>query len=183
MKRDMYSMAIKRPDKQSLRQIFREVLIDVYSAERQLTTALLRMVIMATDERLKDDLDDLLSEARSRLRQLDRLFQTLQLVANEPRMTITGMGLKADARALLLLDGVDTVSDTSIIITVRGLAHGVIQAYGKLVAIASACGFGEYAKVLIPTLEDAARAAMQFSALSLLTPSPHGTAYRTAWIS
>lgn len=121
---------------QTLRDLFIEQLLDVQSAEEQLSHALPKMAAAASDEDLKEAFKEHLKETYE---QLDRIRKIITHVGGGARTeTCNAMkGLIEEAEDLINTEGDPTVKDAALIAAAQRIEHYEIAAYGTLVCYAN----------------------------------------------
>jgi ferritin-like metal-binding protein YciE len=141
----------------SLQQLFIEELKDIYSAEKQILTALPRMAKAADSDDLREAFTNHLKETEGQVRRLDQIFREL---GSSPRgKKCKGMeGLLAEGKEIMGEEGEPPVVDVALIAAAQRVEHYEIAAYGCLRTYAQMLGYAEAAELLQETLEEEEKA-------------------------
>lgn len=138
----------------SLLDLFIHDLSDVYSAEKQITRALPKMVRAATDESLKAAFQSHLEETQVQIERLDQLVEAhddLRIV----RMKCHALeGLVEEAQELIEATEAGPVRDAGLIGAAQKVEHYEIATYGTLIALAIKLQLKEAVNLLGATLEE-----------------------------
>jgi len=138
---------------ETLYELFVEELEDLFSAERQLLTALPVLAHGASSVELGRALQRHLTETEAHVVRLERIFYDLQESPRRPKCR--GMeALLEEGKALLYRDGDEDVIDAALIGAARRVEHFEIAAYGTASAHARALGHEYAARLLEMTLEE-----------------------------
>jgi len=141
----------------SLQQLFVEELKDIYSAEKQILTALPRMAKAADSDDLREAFTKHLKETEGQVRRLDQIFR--ELGATPRGKKCKGMeGLLAEGKEILGEEGEPPVLDAALIAAAQRVEHYEIAAYGCLRTYAQILGYSEAAELLQETLDEEERA-------------------------
>lgn len=148
-----------------LRELFVDSLKDIYWAENAITKALPKMIKNASTKKLKDALEDHLSETENQITRLEEAFEMIDEKAE---------GKKCEAMAGILAEGEDImketepgkVRDAGIIAAGQKVEHYEIATYGTLIAWAQELGLDDVADVLSETLEEEKAADVKLSKLA-----------------
>jgi ferritin-like metal-binding protein YciE len=138
---------------ETLYELLVEELEDVYSAERQLLSALPSFAEGASSVELGRALQRHQSETEGHVTRLERIFHELQ---ESPRgRTCRAMeALLEEGKTLLYRDGDEDVIDAALIAATQRVEHFEIAAYGSASAHARAIGYEHIARLLETTLEE-----------------------------
>lgn len=161
---------------QTLQDLFIHEIKDLYSAEKQLTEALPKMVEAASNPQLKQAFEAHLQETTS---QLERVHHLLHRFEVNPGST------KCDAMEGLIAEGAEvikekapaSVKDAALIAAAQRVEHYEISGYGTARAFAETLGHADAAKVLDEILNEESAANEKLNVLALNTVNP---AARTA---
>jgi len=126
---------------------------DLYSAEKQITKALPKMIKAADNADLRQALEDHLAETEEQIRRLETIFGQLE---------ISGRGMKCRAMEGLLEEGKsileeemdEDVRDAAIISAAQRVEHYEIAGYGCARTFAQRLGHSEVADLLQQTLDE-----------------------------
>ncbi len=138
----------------TLLDLFIHDLSDVYSAEKQITRALPKMIRAATDENLKNAFQQHLEETRGQIERLD------QVVESHDELRIMRMkchaleGLVEEAQELIESTEAGEVRDAGLIGAAQKVEHYEIATYGTLIAMATKLELTEAASLLAETLNE-----------------------------
>lgn len=138
----------------TLLDLFIHDLSDVYSAEKQITRALPKLIRAATDEKLKAAFQQHLEETQGQIERLDQVIDAhdeLRLL----RMKCHALeGLVEEAQELIEATEAGPVRDAGLIGAAQKVEHYEIATYGTLIALAIKLQLGEAASLLAATLEE-----------------------------
>lgn len=138
----------------TLLDLFIHDLSDVYSAEKQITRALPKLIRAATDEKLKSAFQQHLDETQGQIERIDQVIDAhdeLRLL----RMKCHALeGLVEEAQELIEATEAGPVRDAGLIGAAQKVEHYEIATYGTLIALAVKLQLGEAASLLAATLEE-----------------------------
>lgn len=139
-------------DLKSLRDVFVVQLKDVYSAEKQLTEALPKMVKAASDPQLQEAFRSHHKETQD---QFERVHEILQNMGINPTSSKCEAmeGLIAEGEEMAKMEGDKTARDAGLICAAQKVEHYEIATYGSLRTWATALGETEAAKTLQDILD------------------------------
>lgn len=139
-----------------------EQLRDVYSAERQQTRAISKVMRRVTSPTLKETIQ---AHAEQSEGQMERLDQALEKLGGKAgRKVCEGMrGLIEETQHELDEHDKGPLLDTVIIAALQRAEHYEMAAYGSIVAMAKAAGEAELAELLGATLEEEKQADRKLS--------------------
>ena len=135
----------------NLSDLFEHELKDIYSAEKQITSALPKMIDAANDSKLKSSLESHLEETRGQIERLDSIFSTLGIEPGGTKCKAME-GLVKEGEDFLSEDAEPDVRDAGIIACCQRIEHYEIAAYGTAHHYAKELGNGEIAEKLEETL-------------------------------
>lgn len=126
---------------------------DLYSAEKQLVSALPKMIKATTTKELKDAFTTHLEQTNEHVA---RLEQAMELLGSSPRgMKCKGMeGLIEEGASLLEEDADPEVLDVALIGAAQRVEHYEIAAYGAACALAGSMQHNEVLSLLELTLSE-----------------------------
>lgn len=138
---------------ENLNDLFLEQLEDIYSAEKQITKALPKMMEKATHPDLKYAFQMHLSETE---KQIDRLDQVFEMIGKKPSShTCEAMkGLIKEGEEMIGMDGEPAVLDAGLIAAAQRVEHYEIAAYGTVCTYAKQLGQTQALNLLQQTLNE-----------------------------
>lgn len=137
----------------TLNDLFVHELKDLYSAEKQLLKALPKMAKAATNEDLREALENHLAETEEQFSRLEEILESLDVSprgAKCPAME----GLIEEGKEFLEEDTEDDVRDAAIICSAQRVEHYEIAAYGCARTFAEQLGHDQAAQLLQQTLDE-----------------------------
>ncbi|AMO49794.1 Protein yciF [Enterobacter sp. FY-07] len=138
----------------SLTDLFIHSLSDIYSAEKQLSRALLKLSREASNSELSNAFKKHYEETQGQIERID------QLVEAEPEMKIKRMkchameGLIDEANEVIDATEKGSVRDAALIAAAQKVEHYEIASYGTLCTLASQLGLKNAQKLLSATLDE-----------------------------
>lgn len=137
----------------SLEKLYVHELKDLHSAEAQILQALPTMIEKATDQDLRQALEDHLAQTRTHKERIEKLFETLDFQPGGHKCKgIEGL-LKEGHDVLEEVEDQD-VRNAAIIASCQRVEHYEMAAYGVARAFARKLGRHDDASVLTQTLEE-----------------------------
>jgi ferritin-like metal-binding protein YciE len=141
----------------SLEDVLREQVEDLYSAENQLISALPKVSKAASSPELKEAFDEHLEETRVHVRRLEEVFGELGLPpSSTPCMGMQGLIAEGDEVAAMAGDPL--ARDAALIGAAQRIEHYEIAAYGTARTLASDLGLAEAERLLSETLGEESKA-------------------------
>lgn len=138
---------------ENLQNLFVEQLRDLYDGEQQITKALPKLIEKASNESLKDALQEHLDVTREQIRRLDQIFGMLGEDASGE--TCKGMkGVIAEGDDVVGDAKEASVRDASIIASAQRVEHYEIAGYGTVRTYARLLGRQDIANLLEQTLQE-----------------------------
>ena len=138
---------------ESLKDLYREQLKDLYSAETQLLDALPKMADAASAPDLKSAFSEHLRQTQEHVRRLERIFD--QLGERPKGHTCEGMkGLIREGEEMLAMKGDPAVLDAGLIAAAQRVEHYEIAGYGTVRTYAELLGHDEHMTLLERTLDE-----------------------------
>ncbi|PWK94301.1 ferritin-like metal-binding protein YciE [Pantoea allii] len=138
----------------TLLDLFIHDLSDVYSAEKQITRALPKLIRAASDENLKAAFQQHLDETQGQIERLDQIIDAhneLRIV----RMKCHALeGLVEEALELIESTEAGQVRDAGLIGAAQKVEHYEIATYGTLIALATKLKLAEASRLLTATLDE-----------------------------
>jgi ferritin-like metal-binding protein YciE len=142
---------------QSLKDVLKEQIEDLYSAETQLTTALPKLAQAAHHDELKKAFQEHLEETRGHVKRLEEALGELGI--SNPTEECKGMkGLIAEGEEVVETPGDATAKDAALIAAAQRVEHYEIAAYGTARQLADDCGLDGVRDLMDQTLDEEANA-------------------------
>jgi ferritin-like metal-binding protein YciE len=138
---------------QTLRDAYHEQLKDMYSAEKQLTEALPKMLEAANSPDLKRAIQEHLTVTERQLQRVSRLLESSNMSAGSKKCKAME-GLIEEASEILKKDGDKDARDAAIIAAAQKVEHYEIASYGTLRSWAMTIGEREAASILQEILDE-----------------------------
>ncbi|HEX5436505.1 MAG TPA: ferritin-like domain-containing protein [Gemmatimonadaceae bacterium] len=137
----------------SLNELYLDQLRDLYSAEKQLLSALPTMAKRSSHPGLKSGFQQHEAQTKTHVQRLDQIFQ--QLGQNPSGQTCVGMqGLIKEGEELLKKQSEPDVLDAALIAAAQRVEHYEIAGYGCVRTFANLLGHPEQADLLQRTLNE-----------------------------
>ncbi|MDQ3622610.1 MAG: ferritin-like domain-containing protein [Verrucomicrobiota bacterium] len=137
----------------SLRDVYIPELKDLYSAEKQLITALPKMAKAAVNEQLAAAFEEHLEQTQEQLQRLEQILEELGESTKSDKCK--GMeGLLAEGSKVMKEEGVKEVIDALLITAAQKVEHYEIAGYGSARTFAEMLGENEAADLLQQTLDE-----------------------------
>lgn len=139
----------------SMRDLIKQELEELYGAEEQVTEALPRMARAAYSEDLKSDLEEHLEITRQQMQRLEQIFRILELEpTGKPSAGIAG--LLSESNEIMNSQGDPDVKDAALIGAAQKIEHYEMATYGTLRSHALETGYDEAAELLQESLDEEA---------------------------
>lgn len=149
----------------NLEDVFRDHLMDLHSAEQQLTSALPKMARGASSKELREALEKHLETTREHLERLDRIGK--EMGVDLGGKTCKAMqGLIKEGEEILKEGGADDALDAALIAAGQRVEHYEIAAYGSACTYAEELGHDEALKLLKKTLDEEERTDEQLTKIA-----------------
>ncbi len=149
----------------TLANAFYDELRDVLSAEKQLLSALPKMIQHATSEKLRCALESHLEETIQQVNRVEMAFEETGKAARAK--TCEAMkGLIEEAEEMLKEDATDDVRDALIIACSQKVEHYEIATYGTLCTWARALGYRKALTLLKQNISEEEKADKNLSAIA-----------------
>ena len=137
----------------TVEKLFVNELKDIYSAEKQITRALPKMVKAATSDELRKAFQTHLEQTKGQIERLDRVFEILGKTSGGK--TCEGMkGVIKEGAEMIEEVEAGEVRDAGLISAAQRVEHYEIAAYGTVRTMAAMMGQNEVADLLQQTLEE-----------------------------
>jgi ferritin-like metal-binding protein YciE len=149
----------------SLEDFFIEELKDLYSAEKQITKALPKMVKAATSEELKDAFQAHLGETENQVTRLEKISKILGKGLTGKKCAAME-GLLEEGKELMEEDAAPEVLDAALIAAAQKVEHYEIASYGCAKTYARLLGYEEIVDLLQETEDEEANADKTLTALA-----------------
>lgn len=138
----------------TLLDLFIHDLSDVYSAEKQITRALPKMIRAASEPELKEAFQQHLEETHGQIERLDQLVDAYDDVRIIRMKCHALEGLVEEAQELIEATESGPVRDAGLIGAAQKVEHYEIATYGTLIALAIKLQLGEAESLLKATLDE-----------------------------
>lgn len=146
-------MGLFSKDIQSMQDLFLHQLQDIYYAEKQIVSALPKMVEKATEQELKRGFETHLRETETHVRRLEQVFSML---GRNPKQVdcpaIDGLLKEANEVSSEVSD--KRVLDAALVASAQAVEHYEITRYGTLITWARELGETDAADLLAQTLQE-----------------------------
>jgi ferritin-like metal-binding protein YciE len=147
---------------ESLEDLLKDEIKDIYDAEKQLTKALPKLIKKATAEDLKTALSNHLQETEEHVARLEQVFDLMQMPAR---------GKKCEGMQHLIAEGSemideceeDATRDAVIIAAAQKCEHYEIASYGTIRVWANLLDHSDVASIFEDTLEEEKNADMKLT--------------------
>ena len=137
----------------SLQDVYVHELKDLYSAEKQITEALPKMVEAASDKSLKDAFSTHLEQTHTHLQRVRQILDDLDV--NPGNVKCDGMeGLLKEGEDVIKQSGHRAAKDAALISAAQRVEHYEMAAYGSARTYANLLGYGDAASTLQKTLDE-----------------------------
>lgn len=138
---------------ESLQELFIDELKDLYSAEKQITKALPKMVKAARSPDLKDAFTSHLEETNEQIDRLDQIFEILEVKGKGK--TCEGMkGVLSEGAEVIEDTDVGDVRDSGLITAAQRVEHYEMAGYGGVREFAKLLGHSDLVALLDITLKE-----------------------------
>ncbi|KHJ65298.1 hypothetical protein QU24_25315 [Pantoea rodasii] len=138
----------------TLLDLFIHDLSDVYSAEKQITRALPKMIRAASEPELKEAFQQHLEETQGQIERLDQLVDAHDDVRIIRMKCHALEGLVEEAQELIEATESGPVRDAGLIGAAQKVEHYEISTYGTLIALAIKLQLSEAESLLKATLDE-----------------------------
>jgi ferritin-like metal-binding protein YciE len=141
----------------NLKRVFEHQLKDIYNAEKQLIKALPDMAEGASNQELKEAIENHLEETKGQVKRLEEVFALIEMKPSGH--TCKAMqGLIEEGKEILDESAEPEARDAAIICAAQKVEHYEIATYGTLRSFAETLGLNEAASLLTQTLEEEGKA-------------------------
>jgi ferritin-like metal-binding protein YciE len=159
-------MGLFTKDIETMDDLLRHTLKDIYYAENQIVKSLPKLIEKATSRDLSKGLKDHLEETKNQITRLDQVFKKL---GQEPHgvqcPAIDGLISEADDVAGEVAD--KDVLDAAIVGAAQAVEHYEIARYGTLIAWAESVGHDDIVRLLNTNLNEEKAADKKLSTLAI----------------
>ena len=159
-------MGLFTKDIKTFDDLFLHGLQDIYYAESQITKALPKMIDMATNRDLSNNLSAHLEETKKQIERLDKVFEKL---GKKPSGTqcpaIDGLIKEADHTTSEIED--KAVLDAAIVASAQAVEHYEICRYGTLIGWAEQLGHEDVVRFLTTNLNEEKAANTKLNTVAL----------------
>jgi len=136
-----------------LMKLFEDELKDIYWAEKALTKAIPKMIKNATSEKLKEALDNHLSETEEQVKRVEQVFEVLGKKAASKKCDAMD-GLIKEAETIMDDCEEGAMCDAGIISAAQKVEHYEIASYGTLRQFAETLNLNDAVELLEATLDE-----------------------------
>jgi len=150
----------------TLHDLFIHELKDLYSAEKQITKALPKMIKAASSGDLHEALQSHLSETEQQVHRLEEICKRLDVPTRGAKCAAME-GLVAEGQETLEHDMEDHVRDAAIICCAQRIEHYEMAGYGCARTFAEQLGHGDIAETLQRTLDEEKAADERLTQLAM----------------
>lgn len=138
----------------SLYDFFKIQLREMYKAEKCLSKALLKIRDAATNEDLRNELNDHIAETEKQITRIEEIFRIMNLKPQTEKCPAID-ALIAEAETVIeQTENGSSTRDAALIVAVQKIEHYEIGTYGGLVQFATNMGFETIAELLGQTLQE-----------------------------
>jgi ferritin-like metal-binding protein YciE len=148
--------------------LFLHEIQDLYSAEKQLVTALPKMAKGASCAELKQAFETHLEQTKGHVNRLETIFKDLQLSAGLHKCKAME-GLIEEGSELLKEDADEAIRDAALIGAAQRVEHYEIAGYGTARTFAEMLGYTDAAELLQQTLDEEKETDHSLTELALTT--------------
>ena len=142
---------------QSLEDVFADQVADLRSAEQQLLEALPKVAGAASNDQLREALEQHLEQTRGHVRRLDEVAVTTGL--SLPQEHCEGMeGLLKEGEEVVFAQGDPAAKDAALIAAAQRVEHYEISGYGTARTLADQLGYDSAKRLLDETLDEESKA-------------------------
>ena len=129
---------------------------DIYSAEKQITKALPKMIKATSSDKLKQAFQNHLDVTEQQIERLEGVFETLGKKATGEKC-LAMEGIIKEAESMMSERADASVMDAALIASAQRVEHYEIAAYGTVCAYAKQLGMKDVLKQLTTTLQEEKR--------------------------
>lgn len=156
----------------TLEDLFRHLLSDTYSAEKQLIRALPKLARAAHDPLLKEAFRSHLEETRGQLERIDNVVDSIEELKLARIKCVAMEGLIEEGAEIIEEISEGPVRDAGLIAAAQKVEHYEIAAYGTLCTLAAQLGYSKAKSLLGETLEEEKAADSKLSTIAESTVNP-----------
>lgn len=138
---------------ETLKSLYIDELMDLYSAETQLTEALPQLAMAAHNPDLKKTFRDHLDQTYGHVQRLETILEELD-VASVSEFCEAMQGLIMESQKMIDAYGDPDVRDVALIACAQRVEHYEIAAYGTTRTFAQHLGYDEHVRLLQETLNE-----------------------------
>jgi len=137
----------------SLEDVLKEQLEDLFSAENQLVAALPKVAQAASSDELKKAFNTHLDQTRGHVQRLEEVFEQLN-GEREPTLCKGMQGLIAEGDEVVGMTGDSLAKDAALIAAAQRIEHYEIAAYGTAKTLAGELNLSDIEGLLSQTLDE-----------------------------
>lgn len=142
---------------ETLRDLFEDQIMDLYSAEGQLVRAIPNLVNKATNPTLKSVFREHLEDTKKEVGRLEEVGKLLSIKIGGNKCEAM-QGLVKECEEVLNIEGNSAVIDAALISCARRIEHYEMAAYSAATAIADVLGIDDIADLLDESLAEESNA-------------------------
>jgi ferritin-like metal-binding protein YciE len=154
-----------KSSKETLEDIFEDLLKDIYWAEKHLTKALPKMSKAAFNQELKDAFDSHLEQTQLQVGRIEQCFEILEKKAVAKKCPAME-GLIKEGEQVIEDNDEGHARDAGLIAAAQKVEHYEISAYGTLRTMATVLGKAQCAELLEETKDEEAETDEKLTVLS-----------------
>jgi ferritin-like metal-binding protein YciE len=159
------SAKITKSSKESLEDIFEDMLKDIYWAEKHLLKALPKMAKASYNEELKEAFEGHLKETNGQISRLDQCFALLEMKP-QGKVCPAMKGLVEEGEEVIGEHESGHARDAALIAAAQKVEHYEISSYGSLRTMATVLGKVQCAELLEATKDEEAATDEKLTRLS-----------------
>ncbi|MGZ3903518.1 MAG: YciE/YciF ferroxidase family protein [Bacteroidia bacterium] len=144
----------KTKNGKSLEDLFEKNLKEIYSAEKQLITALPEMAKAVDNEDLQDIFTGHLQETKRHAERIEKIFDRLNIENKEEKPCKVTQVMIEEANKIVTEYEAGPVRDSALVIAAQKVEYHEIAAYETLCELAEALGYTKVAEILERTLTE-----------------------------
>jgi ferritin-like metal-binding protein YciE len=149
----------------SLQDVFREQVEDLYDAERQLLTALPKVASAANSAELREAFEHHLEETKGHVERLEQVLAQVGMgAATEHCEAMEGLIREGDE--IISATGDPTAKDAALIAAAQRIEHYEIAGYGTAKTLAGELGLDEARSLLEQTLDEESNADKKLTTIA-----------------
>lgn len=156
----------------TLEELFKHLLSDTYSAEKQLIRALPKLARAAHEPALEEAFRSHLEETRGQIERIDAVVESIEGLKLARIKCVAMEGLVEEGAEIIESINEGPVRDAGLIAAAQKVEHYEIAAYGTLCTLAHQLGYSAAKQLLGETLEEEKAADSKLSTIAESTVNP-----------